>query len=145
MHEVASVMLLAACAALSTAAPGWPAQPIHAPCSAAVNGLIAGIEVNILAQQGERNATEALQVIEAQQPINTTAFAAGKAVLVNDIQFGMTIRRYNQLIASAGNAALPGLAKVYRHSNLAVCLQRADMLCLSMLVPRPRNLRWHKA
>lgn len=114
MVHITSVTLLVASAVLAAAAPGsgWPAQSIHPPCSAEVNGLIAGIEVNILAQQGERNATEALQAIEGRHPINATAFAAGKAVLVNDIKFGMTIRRYNQLIAPAGNAALAGLVKV---------------------------------
>ena len=93
----------------------WPSPPSSVPaCSAEVDGLISGIEINILAQQGERNATEALQAVEAQNPIDSTAFAAGKAVLVSDIMFGMTIRRYNQLIAPAGNAALPGLATVCR-------------------------------
>jgi hypothetical protein len=67
---------------------------------------------SVLAQQGERNASEALQAIGAASPVNMTAFAAGKAVLISDIMFGMTIREYNQLIAPAGNAALPGLAKV---------------------------------
>ena len=81
-------------------------------CSAQVDGLISGIEINILAQQGERNATEALQAIEASSPVDMTEFAAGKAVLVSDIMFGMTIRRYNLLIAPAGNAALSGLATV---------------------------------
>ena len=90
-----------------------PAPPQNAQaCSAEVDGLIAGIEINILAQQGERNATEALQAIESQTSVDATAFAAGKAILVSDIMFGMTIRRYNQLIAPAGNAALPGLATV---------------------------------
>ena len=71
----------------------------------------------VLAQQGERNASEALQVIESSTPVNMTAFAAGKAVLISDIMFGMTIREYNQLIAPPGNAALPGLATVCcRHS-----------------------------
>jgi len=93
--------------------PNW-----QSTCSAAVNGLISGIEINILAQQGERNATQALQAIEAQSPIDPIAFAAGKAVLVNDIMFGMTIRRYNQLIAPAGNAALPGLTVVCTLADL---------------------------
>ncbi|KAK5947959.1 hypothetical protein OHC33_011000 [Knufia fluminis] len=75
-------------------APSW-----QNACPAAVDGLISGIKINILAQQGERNATEALQAIEAKNPVDMTAFAAGKAVLVNDIMFGMTIRRYNQVIA----------------------------------------------
>lgn len=83
-------------------------------CSADVDGLISGIEINILAQQGERNASKNLQVIESHNPVDMTAFAAGKAVLVNDILFGMTIRRYNQLIAPTGNAALSGLATVRR-------------------------------
>ena len=53
-----------------------------------------------------------IQAIEAESPVDPIAFAAGKAVLVSNVLFGMTIRRYNQLIAPAGNAALPGLAKV---------------------------------
>ena len=65
----------------------------------------------VLAQQGERNASEALLTIESASPVNMTLFAAGQAVLISDIMFGMTIREYNQLIAPAGNAALPGLAK----------------------------------
>lgn len=89
----------------------WNSNGLPA-CSAEVDGLISGIEINILAQQGERNATENLQAIESQNPVDMVAFAAGKAVLVNDIMFGMTIRRYNQLIAPAGNAALSGLATV---------------------------------
>lgn len=66
----------------------------------------------VLAQHGELNATLALQAIEAASPINMTAFAAGKAVLISNVLFGMTIREYNQLIAPAGNAALSGLATV---------------------------------
>lgn len=101
------------CSALSMNARDWQPWSNLPACSAEVDGLISGIEINILAQQGERNASKALQVIESQNPVNMTAFAAGKAVLVNNVLFGMTIRRYNQLIAPAGNAALPGLAKVH--------------------------------
>lgn len=100
------------CSALSINARDWQPWNDLPACSAEVDGLISGIEINILAQQGERNASKALQVIESQTPVDMTAFAAGKAVLVNNVLFGMTIRRYNQLIAPAGNAALPGLAKV---------------------------------
>ena len=78
----------------------------------------------VLAQQGERNASEALQVIESQTPVDMTAFAAGKAVLVSDIMFGMTIREYNQLIAPPGNAALSGLTTVWcqeLHTDCAEC------------------------
>jgi len=108
------VINVASCLALSLHSRDWqPWSDSSLPaCSPQVDGLIAGIEINILAQQGERNATEALQAVEARTPVDATAFAAGKAVLVNDIMFGMTIRRYNQLIAPAGNAALAGLATV---------------------------------
>lgn len=87
-------------------------------CPAEVDGLISGIEINILAQQGERSATEALQAIETTTPVDAIAFAAGKAVLVSDIMFGMTIRAYNQMIAPAGNLALAGLATVRLLANL---------------------------
>lgn len=90
----------------------WSSNSNLPACLAEVDGLISGIEINILAQQGERNASENLQAIESRNPVDMTAFAAGKAVLVNNVLFGMTIRRYNQLIAPAGNAALGGLAKV---------------------------------
>jgi hypothetical protein len=86
--------------------------PSQMPCSPAVNSVISGIEINILAQWGEKTATIALQEIESKIPVDKTAFAAGKAVLVNDIMFGIQIRAYNQLIAPVGNAALPGLAMV---------------------------------
>lgn len=63
----------------------------------------------------------ALQATESKTPVNKTEFAAGKAVLVNDIMFGMQIRAYNQLIAPEGNAALPGLAMVsLQHHSAAV-------------------------
>lgn len=91
-------------AATSSAASSASATP----CSAAVNGLIAGIEINILAQHGELNATLALQAIEAESPVDQTAFAAGQAVLVSNVLFGMTIREYNQMILPAGNAATAG-------------------------------------
>lgn len=113
---LSSILLSSAtcCLALSLNSRDW--QPWNGgnlpACSAEVDGLISGIEINILAQQGERNASEALQVIESQNPVDMTAFAAGKAVLVSNVLFGMTVRRYNQLIAPAGNAALSGLAKV---------------------------------
>jgi hypothetical protein len=100
-------------------------------CSAEVDGLISGIEINILAQQGERNATEKLQGIESQNPVDMVAFAAGKAVLVNDIMFGMTIRRYNQLIAPAGNAALAGLSIVGFAEALGVLADITVRLCSS--------------
>jgi len=108
------VINVASCLALSLGARDWQpwSDPTLPACSAQVDGLIAGIEINILAQQGERNASEALQVIEASTPVDATAFAAGKAVLISNVMFGMTIRRYNQLIAPAGNAALAGLATV---------------------------------
>jgi len=55
----------------------------HRPiCSAAVNALIAGIELKVFAPRGERSAFVALQAIEAQTPMDPTAFAVGKAVLV---------------------------------------------------------------
>ena len=83
-------------------------SPSETPCSAQVDGLIAGIEINILAQHGELNATLALQAIEAETPVNQTAFAAGQAVLISNVLFGMTIREFNQMILPAGNAATAG-------------------------------------
>lgn len=125
---LSNVILYATCCyALSRKTRDWQPWDNFPACSAEVNGLISGIEINILAQQGERNASEALQVIESQNPVNLTAFAAGKAVLVNNILFGMTIRRYNQLITPAGNAALAGLAKVRDVSNLAAKLTTSSM------------------
>lgn len=82
------------------------------PCSPRVNALVAGIQINILGQRGERNATESIKAIEAAEPYNATAFAAEKAVLLADIAFGMQIREYNQKLAPPGNAVTPGLAKV---------------------------------
>ncbi|KAF2084643.1 hypothetical protein K490DRAFT_68576 [Saccharata proteae CBS 121410] len=92
--------------------PSWPHHnKTSAPCSPRINALVAGIQINILGQLGERNATEAIQAIEAEVPINATAFAAGKAVLVGDIEFGMMIRKYNQELVPEGNGAVLGLEK----------------------------------
>ena len=114
----ASVLILVSAQWPASSTPSWttsvaattaaPSSPSETPCSAAVNGLISGIEINILAQHGELNATLALQAIEAEIPVDETAFAAGQAVLVSDIMFGMTIREYNQIILPAGNAATAG-------------------------------------
>jgi len=130
--------VLASVTVASTARPRWGQEP---DCSANVDGLIAGIEINILAQQGERNASEALQTIETSLPVNLTAFAAGKAVLISDIMFGMTIREYNQLIAPAGNAALPGLTKYAAAQAVELGLAQSlngdpthDLPILAMLV-----------
>lgn len=133
---LSTVLLGATCSfASSLKSRDWQPWNNNLPaCSSEVSGLIAGIEINILAQQGERNASEALQVIESQEPVDMTAFAAGKAVLVNNVLFGMTIRRYNQLIAPAGNAALPGLAKV-RCSRLS----ELELTASSMLLLRSLN------
>lgn len=107
-----SLLLLALSAVFAgvNAAPWF--GPVEVPCSAQVDALVAGIQINILGQRGERNATEVIQAIEAAVPYNATAFAAGKAVLLSDIAFGMQIREYNQRLAPPGNAAIPGLAKV---------------------------------
>ncbi len=115
---IASVLVLVSSQWPASSTPSWttsvaattPAAspPSETPCSAAVNGLISGIEINILAQHGELNATLALQAIEAESSIDETAFAAGQAVLVSDIMFGMTIREYNQMILPIGNAATAG-------------------------------------
>jgi hypothetical protein len=120
---------------LATRSTALPWEPTQTPCSPVVNGLISGIEINILAQWGEKNASIALQQIESKTPVDMTAFNEGKAVLVNDIMFGMQIRVYNQLIAPAGNAALPGLAKV------GVELLTGDMVMayMSSSTPQPKR------
>ncbi|TLD35278.1 hypothetical protein E2P81_ATG11397 [Venturia nashicola] len=51
-------------------------SPIPPPCSPAINSLLSGIEINILAQWGEKNATIALQAIESRTPINKTEFGS---------------------------------------------------------------------
>lgn len=89
----------------------WATNSKYA-CSPQVDGLVAGIEINILAQHAELNATEDLQTIEAAKSINATAFAAGKAVLLSDIAFGIIIREFNQKLTPPGNAVIPGLTKV---------------------------------
>jgi hypothetical protein len=61
---------------------------------------------------GEKNATLALQELESKNPVDQTACAEEKAVLIDDIMFGMQIRAYSQLIAPTGNAAISGLVKV---------------------------------
>ncbi|KAK5936636.1 hypothetical protein PMZ80_011101 [Knufia obscura] len=141
-----SLTLLAGTAHSLALANAPPSSSWQNACPAAVDGLISGTEINILAQQGERNATEALQAIEAKNPVDMTAFAAGKAVLVNDVMFGMTIRRYNQLIAPAGNAALAGLATYAAAQSTELALAQSlngvpshDSSILAMLVTDVTN------
>ncbi|KAK3676800.1 hypothetical protein LTR78_003577 [Recurvomyces mirabilis] len=87
---------------------GGGSQP---PCSAAVVALATGIHLNIQGQYAEYNGTVHVINIETASPVNQTAFYIAKGELLSDIQAGMNIRQFNQEIAPAGNAALPGLAK----------------------------------
>ncbi|GAB7351950.1 hypothetical protein MBLNU459_g2482t2 [Dothideomycetes sp. NU459] len=80
-------------------------------CPPDVVALATGIHLNIVGQEGELNATETLQQIEAASPVNQTAFLIGKGELIADVLGGMKIREFNQAVAPANNAALPGLAK----------------------------------
>lgn len=80
-------------------------------CPPAVVALATGIHLNIVGQEGELNATEALQTIEAASPVNQTNFLIGKGELLANVMAGMSIRKFNQAVAPPNNAALPGLAK----------------------------------
>lgn len=85
--------------------------PHNNQCPPDIVALATGIHLNIVGQEGELNATEALQAIESASPINQTAFLIGKGELIADVMGGMNIRKFNQAIAPPNNPALPGLAK----------------------------------
>ncbi|KAJ8607669.1 hypothetical protein MRB53_040132 [Persea americana] len=91
---------------IATAAPQWSNL-----CSQAVVALATGIHLNIQGQYAEYNGTVKILNIESATPVDNTAFLIAKGELLSDIQAGMNIRQFNQLIAPAGNAVLPGLAK----------------------------------
>lgn len=81
-------------------------------CSAAVAALAQGIKANIAVQNNELAAVTTLGALLNENPVDSTLFAAGQASLLGFVKQGITIRENNQKIAPAGNAALPGLAKV---------------------------------
>lgn len=59
----------------------------------------------------EYNATVNLLNIESATPVDQSAFLVAKGELIAVIMSGQKIRMFDQQIAPAGNAALPGLAK----------------------------------
>lgn len=80
-------------------------------CSDKVIALATGIHLNIQGQYSEYNGTLAVQKIESLQLLPTPEFYIAKGQLLSDIQEGMNLREFNQQIAPAGNAVIPGLAK----------------------------------
>lgn len=113
--QLLATLGLAAVAAASPF-PGWPhgghgGEHGEAPCSEAVVALATGIHLNIVGQYAEYNGTLKVIEVESSTPVDQTAFEIAKGELLSDIQGGMNIRLFNQQIAPAGNAAIPGLAK----------------------------------
>lgn len=81
-------------------------------CSQAVSALANGISANIADQNNELNTVTALGNVLAQNPLDTTLYAATQTSLLGFVTKGITIRENNQKIAPPGNAALAGLAVV---------------------------------
>ncbi|KAF4628611.1 hypothetical protein G7Y89_g9547 [Cudoniella acicularis] len=82
------------------------------PCSPSVAALASGIRANIAVQNNELAAANSLGAMLSENPVDATLFAAGQASLLGFVKQGIQIRMNNQMIAPAGNAALPGLAMV---------------------------------
>jgi hypothetical protein len=74
--------------------------------------LASGIQANIADQNNEVNTVTALGFILAQNPLDTTLYAATQGSLLGFVTKGIAIRENNQKIAPPGNGAIPGLAIV---------------------------------
>ncbi|KAF8849313.1 hypothetical protein BDZ45DRAFT_238264 [Acephala macrosclerotiorum] len=81
-------------------------------CSSAVMALAQGIQSNIDDQNNEVTTVTALGNVLAQNPLDTTLYAATQSSLLGFVTKGIAIRENNQKIAPQGNPALPGLATV---------------------------------
>jgi hypothetical protein len=99
-----------AISSLSTTTPNVSSS--GTPCAPAVMALASGIQANIADQNNELNTVTALGFILAQNPLDTTLYAATQGSLLGFVTKGIAIRENNQKIAPPGNAAIPGLAIV---------------------------------
>ncbi|KAK1564071.1 uncharacterized protein LY79DRAFT_595359 [Colletotrichum navitas] len=74
--------------------------------------LADGIDKNIAAQKQEQTDVAAVKDIVNKDNVNTNQFDQAKKKFLATIQSGIDIRKNNQQIAGANNAASAGLAKV---------------------------------
>ncbi|CAG8982589.1 hypothetical protein HYALB_00007306 [Hymenoscyphus albidus] len=81
-------------------------------CTPEIKALVAGINKNIDIQKQELAQTKVISEAQTKNPPDAAAIKADQAKLVEIVKEGAAVRANNQKIAPAGNAALPGLAKV---------------------------------
>ncbi|CAG8957695.1 hypothetical protein HYFRA_00000030 [Hymenoscyphus fraxineus] len=81
-------------------------------CTPEIKALVAGINKNIDIQKQELAQTKLISEAQTKNPPDEAAIKADQAKLVEIVKEGAAVRANNQKIAPAGNAALPGLAKV---------------------------------
>ncbi|EFQ35294.1 hypothetical protein CGRA01v4_05811 [Colletotrichum graminicola] len=74
--------------------------------------LAEGIDKNIAAQKQEQADVAAVKDVVNKDNVNAAQFDEAKKKFLNTIQSGIDIRKNNQQIAGANNAASAGLAKV---------------------------------
>jgi len=89
-----------------------PPTSNNTACSPAVLALASGIQSNIADQYNELATVTALGSVLAQNPVDTTLYAATQGSLLGFVTSGIAIRENNQRIAPAGNGAVAGLAIV---------------------------------